>query len=94
MSTQESPAGAGLVTDVADLAAHVGEELGHTEWRTMTQERSTSSPTSPTTTTSSTSTPSAPHRRRLGWHDRARATSRCRCWRRSRRQLLRSPTRG
>ena len=39
MSTQESPAGAGLVTDVADLAAHVGEELGHTEWREMTQER-------------------------------------------------------
>jgi len=39
MSTQESPAGAGLVTDVADLAAHVGEELGHTEWQEMTQER-------------------------------------------------------
>ena len=39
MSTQESPAGAGLVTDVADLAAHVGKELGHTEWREMTQER-------------------------------------------------------
>ena len=38
MSTQESPAGAGLTTDVADLAAHVGEELGHTEWR-MTQDR-------------------------------------------------------
>jgi len=39
MSTQESPAGAGLVTDVADLAAHVGKDLGHTEWREMTQER-------------------------------------------------------
>ena len=39
MSTQESPAGAGLVTDVADLASHVGAELGHTEWREMTQER-------------------------------------------------------
>ena len=39
MSTQESPAGAGLTTDVADLAAHVGAELGHTEWREMTQER-------------------------------------------------------
>jgi acyl dehydratase len=39
MSTQESPAGAGLTTDVAGLAAHVGEELGHTEWREMTQER-------------------------------------------------------
>ena len=39
MSTQESPAGAGLTTDVADLAAHVGEELGHTEWREMTQDR-------------------------------------------------------
>jgi acyl dehydratase len=27
------------VTDVAGLAAHEGEHLGHTEWREMTQER-------------------------------------------------------
>ena len=39
MSTQESPAGAGLTTDVAGLAAHVGAELGPTEWQEMTQER-------------------------------------------------------
>ena len=39
MSTQESPAGAGLTTDVAGLSAHVGAELGPTEWQEMTQER-------------------------------------------------------
>jgi acyl dehydratase len=39
MSTQESPAGAGLQTDVTGLAAHVGAELGPTEWQEMTQER-------------------------------------------------------
>ena len=30
---------AGLDTDLAGLAAHVGSHLGHTEWREMTQER-------------------------------------------------------
>jgi acyl dehydratase len=39
MSTQERPAGAGLTTDVADLAAHVGAELGPSEWQEMTQQR-------------------------------------------------------
>ena len=39
MSTQESPAGAGLTVDVASLAEHVGAELGHTEWQEMTQDR-------------------------------------------------------
>src|SRR5919202_2912967 len=39
MSTQESPAGAGLTVDVASLAGHVGAELGHTEWQEMTQDR-------------------------------------------------------
>ena len=39
MSTQESPAGAGLVTDVAGLSDHVGAQLGPTEWQKMTQER-------------------------------------------------------
>jgi acyl dehydratase len=39
MSTQESPAGAGLTVDVTQLAEHVGADLGHTEWREMTQER-------------------------------------------------------
>jgi acyl dehydratase len=39
MSTQERPAGAGLVTDVAHLVDHVGAELGPTEWQEMTQER-------------------------------------------------------
>jgi acyl dehydratase len=39
MSTQERPAGAGLTTDVADLAGHVGAELGPTEWQEMTQDR-------------------------------------------------------
>ena len=39
MSTQESPAGAGLTVDVASLAGHVGAELGHTEWQEMTQAR-------------------------------------------------------
>jgi acyl dehydratase len=38
MSTTESP-GTGLTTDVAGLAAHAGEQLGHTAWRTVTQER-------------------------------------------------------
>jgi acyl dehydratase len=35
MSTQER----GLTTDVAQLADHVGEDLGHTDWQVMTQER-------------------------------------------------------
>jgi acyl dehydratase len=39
MSTQESPAGAGLVVDVTALAEHAGSELGHTAWREMTQQR-------------------------------------------------------
>jgi acyl dehydratase len=39
MSTQESPSSIGLTVDVAQLADHVGAELGHTEWREMTQER-------------------------------------------------------
>jgi acyl dehydratase len=39
MSTQQSPAGAGLTVDVTQLAEHVGAHLGHTEWREMTQER-------------------------------------------------------
>jgi len=39
MSTQERPTGAGLVTDVAHLADHVGAELGPTAWQEMTQER-------------------------------------------------------
>jgi acyl dehydratase len=39
MSTPESPPDAGLVVDVAELADHVGEELGHTEWQEMTQDR-------------------------------------------------------
>jgi acyl dehydratase len=39
MSTQERPAGAGLVTEVARLVDHVGAELGPTEWQEMTQER-------------------------------------------------------
>jgi acyl dehydratase len=39
MSTPESPASAGLTVDVAELADHVGAELGPTEWREMTQDR-------------------------------------------------------
>ena len=39
MSTQERPAGAGLVTDVSSLAQHQGAELGPTEWQEMTQDR-------------------------------------------------------
>lgn len=36
MSTiQTTPAG--LTTDVAGLAAHAGQHLGHTRWRTLTQ---------------------------------------------------------
>jgi len=38
MSTIE-PAPAGLMTDVAGLAAHAVEHLGHTEWRALTQEQ-------------------------------------------------------
>lgn len=38
MSTTESPS-AGLTTDVAGLAAHAGEHLGQTAWRTVTQEQ-------------------------------------------------------
>jgi acyl dehydratase len=37
MSTQETTQG-GLVTDVAGLLQHAGEELGTTPWRTMTQD--------------------------------------------------------
>lgn len=29
----------GLKTDIAGLAAHAGQHLGYTEWRTLTQER-------------------------------------------------------
>jgi acyl dehydratase len=39
MSAQESETTPGLATDVAGLSAHAGEELGHTEWREMTQDR-------------------------------------------------------
>jgi acyl dehydratase len=39
MTTPETPAADGLVTDVAGLAQHAGSHLGHTRWRTMTQER-------------------------------------------------------
>ena len=38
MSTVK-PARAGLVTDVAGLAAHAGEHLGYTGWRSLTQEQ-------------------------------------------------------
>jgi acyl dehydratase len=34
MSTSDT---VGLVTDIAGLAGHAGEHLGHTEWRTVTQ---------------------------------------------------------
>ena len=36
MSTSDTT---GLVCDLAGLADHVGEQLGHTPWREMTQER-------------------------------------------------------
>jgi acyl dehydratase len=36
---QDSDAAAGVVTDIAGLAALAGTELGHTAWREMTQER-------------------------------------------------------
>jgi acyl dehydratase len=38
MSTTE-PAACVLTTDVAGLAAHAGEHLGHTAWRTLTQDQ-------------------------------------------------------
>ncbi|MEU9880927.1 MaoC family dehydratase [Streptomyces phaeochromogenes] len=38
MSTTGS-ASAGSKTDLAGLAAHVGEHFGYTEWRTLTQEQ-------------------------------------------------------
>jgi acyl dehydratase len=39
MSTQESPASAGLTVDVSELSKHVGAQLGPTEWQEMTQDR-------------------------------------------------------
>ncbi|HET9102886.1 MAG TPA: MaoC family dehydratase [Solirubrobacteraceae bacterium] len=36
MSTSDTT---GLVCDLAGLADHIGEQLGHTPWREMTQER-------------------------------------------------------
>jgi acyl dehydratase len=38
MSAQESPASPGIDTDVQGLFALTGTELGHTEWRVMTQD--------------------------------------------------------
>lgn len=38
MSTREPTTARGLHTDVAGLLQHAGEELGATEWRTMTQD--------------------------------------------------------
>jgi acyl dehydratase len=38
MSTTESPS-SGLTTDVAGLPGHAGEHLGHTAWRTLSQEQ-------------------------------------------------------
>lgn len=38
MSTPDTSAATGLVTDVSGLAAHVGEPLGTTRWRTFTQD--------------------------------------------------------
>jgi acyl dehydratase len=35
------PARAGLTTNVAGLTSHAGEHLGHTEWRTLSQEQVT-----------------------------------------------------
>jgi acyl dehydratase len=37
MSAQEPTTGHGLLTDVPGLLQHTGDELGPTEWRTMTQ---------------------------------------------------------
>lgn len=38
MSTPDTSAATELVTDVSGLAAHVGEPLGTTRWRTFTQD--------------------------------------------------------
>lgn len=37
--TTTKPAARGLKTDVRSLAAHAGEHLGYTEWRTVTQDQ-------------------------------------------------------
>jgi acyl dehydratase len=39
MAEADPPGNAGVVTDIAGLAALSGSELGATEWRQMTQER-------------------------------------------------------
>jgi acyl dehydratase len=39
MSTSEATSPAGLAATLAELPAHEGEFLGHTAWRTMTQQR-------------------------------------------------------
>jgi acyl dehydratase len=38
MSTSETSTAGGLVTTIAGLADHVGEQLGTTAWRTFTQD--------------------------------------------------------
>ena len=38
MTTEQTATSRGLVTDVPGLLQHAGEDLGATEWRTMTQE--------------------------------------------------------
>src|SRR5580704_10602735 len=39
MAAADTPPAQGTVTDIAGLAALAGVELGHTEWREMTQDR-------------------------------------------------------
>ena len=48
-----------IFTDLDELAAAVGEDLGTTDWVEIDQDRVDRSPTPPTTTSGSTSTWSA-----------------------------------